>query len=475
MSHHCLGRVQSHLPSSGHPVTEVVFLRRLRHPHLVQFVGYCTEQQQALLVYELMANSSLDYHLFDGELTCLTTTSVCVWVAWYRVQRQQALLVYELMANASLDDHLFDSKLPCLPVLVACLSSACEGLYAGGWVGGWVGYCTEKQQVLLVYELMAYASLDYHLFDAKLPCLSGAFIYLMKLRRLRGHLFLSGQLQRRLKIPPCSTSHISAVHNFKAKLSDFGLAKDGPAGENTHVSTMVVGTYGYTAPEYLQTGHLTAKSDVYAFGVVLLELLSGRRAVDIDRPGDEKNLVFWAKPFLADRKRIGEIVDPRLEGRFSHKGALKLAVAAHCCLQDAKSRPSMADMVQTLTALMEMGEGASGGSGRGGDTPRTPRTPRTPKTPKTPKALKTTNTLKPLGSAGGDADTPAASLTASGVSGDGAITARADARVGGDADTPVASQTASRRTPSAVSGDAGINTVGGSDGVSSGGAAAAAD
>ncbi|CAI7801615.1 unnamed protein product, partial [Closterium sp. NIES-54] len=99
--------------------------------------------------------------------------------------RQQALLVYELMANASLDDHLFDSKLPCLPVLVACLSSACEGLYAGGWVGGWVGYCTEKQQVLLVYELMAYASLDYHLFDAKLPCLSGAFIYLMKLRRLR--------------------------------------------------------------------------------------------------------------------------------------------------------------------------------------------------------------------------------------------------------------------------------------------------
>ncbi|CAI7760651.1 unnamed protein product, partial [Closterium sp. NIES-53] len=502
MSHHCLGRVQSNLPSSGHPVTEVVFLRRLRHPHLVQFVGYCTEQQQALLVYELMANSSLDYHLFDAA------------------------------------------------------AGPAGGLYAGGWVGGWVGYCTEKQQVLLVYELMAYASLDYHLFDAKLPCLSGAFIYLMKLRRLRACVFCIysplptpySHLPTLYSPLPTPYSHLPTPYsplptpysplplpiplsplpnplsplptplsllpsplsplpsplspfpsrlstfpspqvifrdlkaanilldeNFKAKLSDFGLAKDGPAGENTHVSTMVVGTYGYTAPEYLQTGHLTAKSDVYAFGVVLLELLSGRRAVDIDRPGDEKNLVFWAKPFLADRKRIGEIVDPRLEGRFSHKGALKLAVAAHCCLQDAKSRPSMADMVQTLTALMEMGEGASGGSGRGGDTPRTPRTPRTPKTPKTPKALKTTNTLKPLGSAGGDADTPAASLTASGVSDDGAITARADARVGGDADTPVASQTASRRTPSAVSGDAGINTVGESDGVSSGGAAAAAD
>ncbi|CAI5518236.1 unnamed protein product, partial [Closterium sp. Naga37s-1] len=225
-------------------LTEVVFLRRLRHPHLVQFVGYCTEQQQALLVYELMANASLDYHLFDDTRPPLT---------------------WQQRVNVAL--------------------GAAKGL-------AYLHEGTERQVIF-----------------------------------------------RDLK-----AANILLDENFNAKLSDFGLAKDGPAGENTHVSTMVVGTYGYTAPEYLQTGHLTAKSDVYAFGVVLLELLSGRRAVDIDRPGDEKNLVFWAKPFLADRKRIGEIVDPRLEGRFSHKGALKLAVAAHCCLQDAKSRPSMADM-----------------------------------------------------------------------------------------------------------------------------------
>ncbi|CAI7756393.1 unnamed protein product, partial [Closterium sp. NIES-54] len=364
-------------------LTEVVFLRRLLHPHLVQFVGYCTDHQQAL---PTPTPHAPPLSLFVPNFPPLRSSD----------GGTRPPLTWQQRVNVAL--------------------GAAKGL-------AYLHEGTEQQVIF-----------------------------------------------RDLK-----AANILLDENFKAKLSDFGLAKDGPAGENTHVSTMVVGTYGYTAPEYLQTGHLTAKSDVYAFGVVLLELLSGRRAVDIDRPGDEKNLVFWAKPFLADRKRIGEIVDPRLEGRFSHKGALKLAVAAHCCLQDAKSRPSMADMVQTLTALMEMGEGASGGSGRGGDTPRTPRTPRTPKTPKTPKALKTTNTLKPLGSAGGDADTPAASLTASGVSDDGAITARADARVGGDADTPVASQTASRRTPSAVSGDAGINTVGESDGVSSGGAAAAAD
>ena len=81
------------------------------------------------------------------------------------------------------------------------------------------------------------------------------------------------------------------------------------------MSTKVVGTYGYTAPEYMQTGHLTSKSDVYAFGVVLLELLSGRRAVDMNRPWEERSLVFWAKPFLADRRRLAKLVDPRLGGQ----------------------------------------------------------------------------------------------------------------------------------------------------------------
>jgi serine/threonine protein kinase len=76
---------------------------------------------------------------------------------------------------------------------------------------------------------------------------------------------------------------------YNAKLSDFGLAKDRPEGDNTHVSTRVMGTYGYSSPEYVMTGHLTSKSDVHSFGVVLLESLTGRRSMDKNRPSGEHN------------------------------------------------------------------------------------------------------------------------------------------------------------------------------------------
>lgn len=89
------------------------------------------------------------------------------------------------------------------------------------------------------------------------------------------------------------SSNILLDENFNPKLSDFGLAKLGPMGEKTHVSSRVMGTYGYCAPEYARTGHLTVKSDVYSFGVVLLELISGRRAIDTAKPTNEQNLVTW--------------------------------------------------------------------------------------------------------------------------------------------------------------------------------------
>lgn len=89
------------------------------------------------------------------------------------------------------------------------------------------------------------------------------------------------------------SSNILLDENYNAKLSDFGLAKLGPVGDSTHVSSRVMGTYGYCAPEYQRTGKLTTKSDVYSFGVVLLELITGRRVIDTTRPTDEQNLVSW--------------------------------------------------------------------------------------------------------------------------------------------------------------------------------------
>jgi serine/threonine protein kinase len=88
-------------------------------------------------------------------------------------------------------------------------------------------------------------------------------------------------------------SNILLDKDFNSKLSDFGLAKLGPVGDQSHVSTRVMGTYGYCAPEYAMTGKLTKMSDIYSFGVVLLELITGRRAIDTSRPTEEQILVHW--------------------------------------------------------------------------------------------------------------------------------------------------------------------------------------
>lgn len=94
-------------------------------------------------------------------------------------------------------------------------------------------------------------------------------------------------------------SNILLGDDYYPKLSDFGLAKLGPVGDKSHVSTRVMGTYGYCAPEYAMTGQLTLKSDVYSFGVVLLEIITGRKAIDSSRSTGEQNLVAWV-----GRKRI---------------------------------------------------------------------------------------------------------------------------------------------------------------------------
>ena len=89
------------------------------------------------------------------------------------------------------------------------------------------------------------------------------------------------------------SSNILLEEEFHPKLSDFGLAKLGPTGDKSHVSTRVMGTYGYCAPEYAMTGQLTVKSDVYSFGVVFLELITGRKAIDSTRPQGQQSLVEW--------------------------------------------------------------------------------------------------------------------------------------------------------------------------------------
>ncbi|KAF7134316.1 hypothetical protein RHSIM_Rhsim08G0157600 [Rhododendron simsii] len=214
-----------------------------------------------------------------------------------------------------------------------------------------IGYCLEDDNRLLVYEFMARGSLENHLFKRSVQPLPWETRVKVAIDAARGLSFLhnseSQVIYRDLK-----ASNILLDSEFNAKLSDFGLAKAGPTGDQTHVSTQVMGTHGYAAPEYIATGRLTAKCDVYSFGVVLLELLSGRPAVDKEKVGGEQKLVEWAKSHLDDKRKIFRLMDTKLGGQYPRKGALILATLGMSCVNlDSRSRPQMDEVLRILEKI----------------------------------------------------------------------------------------------------------------------------
>lgn len=215
-----------------------------------------------------------------------------------------------------------------------------------------IGYCSESDNRLLVYEFMPKGSLEQHLFRKGVQPITWTMRMNIAIDVARGLSFLHG-LDANVIYRDLKASNVLLDSDYNAKLSDFGLARDGPTGDNTHVSTKVLGTRGYAAPEYVATGHLTPKSDVYSYGVVLLELLSGRRALDEERGGfDDETLVDWAKPFLIDSRRVLRIMDTRLGGQYSKKAAQAAAALALQCLHtDPRNRPPMTDVLATLEKL----------------------------------------------------------------------------------------------------------------------------
>nr|XP_043619439.1 serine/threonine-protein kinase RIPK-like [Erigeron canadensis] len=216
-----------------------------------------------------------------------------------------------------------------------------------------IGYCCEDEHRLLVYEYMPRGSLENQLFRRFSVSLPWSTRMKIALGAAKGLAFL-----HELKVPVIyrdfKASNILLDSDYTAKLSDFGLARDGPEGDDSYVSTRVMGTHGYAAPEYLMTGHLTAASDVYSFGVVLVELLTGRKSMDKSRPTREQNLAEWARPQLRGVRKLSRILDPRLEGQYSETGAQQAADLAYMCLSHRpKSRPTMSMIVDILEPLTE--------------------------------------------------------------------------------------------------------------------------
>lgn len=121
-----------------------------------------------------------------------------------------------------------------------------------------------------------------------------------------------------------------------------------------------MGTHGYAAPDYIETGHLTSKSDVWSFGVVLYEVLTGRLSLERNRPKTEQKLLDWVKHFPADSKKFGMIMDPRLENQYSLTAAREIAKLADSCLvKSAKDRPMMSQVVESLKQIIQVSDEGS--------------------------------------------------------------------------------------------------------------------
>ncbi|XP_076929707.1 putative serine/threonine-protein kinase PBL7 [Bidens hawaiensis] len=218
-----------------------------------------------------------------------------------------------------------------------------------------LGYCADNQHRLLVFEYMPNGTLHdhLHLHDAQSQVLNWGTRLRIALDCARALEFL-----HELTVPSVihrdfKSSNILLDENLRGKVSDFGLAKIGSDKPNGMISTRVLGTTGYLAPEYASTGKLTTKSDVYSYGVVLLELLTGRVPIDTSRPPGEHVLVSWALSRLTNRAAVEEMVDPNLRGEFSRKDLIQIAAIAAMCVQtEADYRPLMTDVVQSLIPIV---------------------------------------------------------------------------------------------------------------------------
>ncbi|KAK2634610.1 hypothetical protein Ddye_029402 [Dipteronia dyeriana] len=212
-----------------------------------------------------------------------------------------------------------------------------------------LGYCVEGTHRILVYEYVNNGNLEQWLHGAMRQ--HGYLTWEARMKVLLGTAkalaYLHEAIEPKVVHRDIKSSNILIDDDFNSKVSDFGLAKLLGAGKS-HVTTRVMGTFGYVAPEYANTGLLNEKSDVYSFGVLLLESITGRDPVDYGRSAREVNLVDWLKMMVGNR-RSEEVVDPNIEVRPSTR-ALKRALltALRCVDPDSEKRPKMSQVVRML-------------------------------------------------------------------------------------------------------------------------------
>ncbi|KAG6413883.1 hypothetical protein SASPL_126598 [Salvia splendens] len=218
-----------------------------------------------------------------------------------------------------------------------------------------IGYCVEDGRRLLVYEYICNGSLDSHLYGRNQIPLEWAARRKVAVGAARGLRYLHEEcrvgciVHRDLR-----PNNILLTHDFEAMVGDFGLARVQAGDGDSGAESRIIGTFGYMAPEYAETGEVSAKADVYAFGVVLVELVTGRKAVDIYRPKGEQCLTEWARPLL-EENGLSKHVDPCLNKCYSEREVEGMMHCASLCLQrDPHSRPPMSQLLRFLEGDISM-------------------------------------------------------------------------------------------------------------------------
>ncbi|KAF9606973.1 hypothetical protein IFM89_030392 [Coptis chinensis] len=209
-----------------------------------------------------------------------------------------------------------------------------------------VGYCIAGGQRMLVYEFVPNKTLEHHL-HVKNPPLDWSQRLRIAVGSAKGLAYLHEDCHPRIIHRDIKAANILLDNSYEAMVADFGLAKLS-ADNFTHVSTRVMGTFGYLAPEYASSGKLTEKSDVFSFGVMLLELITGRRPVDTSNKYMDDSLVDWARPIMTSALGDGvyeELVDPRLENEYNNNEMARMIACASASIRhSAKRRPRMSQV-----------------------------------------------------------------------------------------------------------------------------------